>query len=111
MAGIFSLLAGVALALAFFMLFVVVGLPSGTMSAGAFTWSGFMGTVSLAALWQIAYAPYVSDYSRYMPKDTGVRAAFWATYSGCVLGSLSADDPRCVIGAAWPRPRHRDRSA
>jgi len=102
MAGIFSILAGLALAVSFFMLFFVVGLPEGTMSSGAYTWVGFMGTVSLAALWQIAYAPYVSDYSRYMPKDTGVRAAFWATYSGCVLGSVLPMILGAFVGAAWP---------
>ena len=53
-----------------------------------------MATISVAALWQIAYAPYVSDYTRYMPKDTGVRAAFWATYAGCVLGSTC---PCCSV--------------
>jgi purine-cytosine permease-like protein len=102
MAGLLSALAGLALVLAFVMLFAVVGIPDGAMSSGAFSWAGFMGTVSLAALWQIAYAPYVSDYTRYMPKDTGVRAAFWATYSGCVLGSLFPMLLGAVIGVAWP---------
>ena len=50
--------------------------------------AGLLGAISIGALWQIAYAPYVSDYSRYMPADTGVRPAFWATYWGCTLGSL-----------------------
>ena len=102
MAGVLSVLAGLALVVAFVMLFAVVGLPAGTMSSGAFSWAGFMGTVSLAALWQIAYAPYVSDYTRYMPKDTGVRAAFWATYSGCVLGSFFPMLLGAIIGAGWP---------
>ncbi|HZX08496.1 purine-cytosine permease family protein [Kribbella sp.] len=102
MAGVLSALAGLALVAAFVMLFAVVGLPAGTMSSGSFGWAGFMGTVSLAALWQIAYAPYVSDYTRYMPKDTGVRAAFWATYGGCVLGSLFPMLLGAFIGAAWP---------
>ena len=44
--------------------------------------------MSLAALWQIAFAPYVSDYSRYLPAEVGVRATFWATYAGCTLGSI-----------------------
>jgi nucleobase:cation symporter-1, NCS1 family len=44
--------------------------------------------VSVGALWQIAYAPYVSDYSRYMPHDTGAVPAFWASYWGCSLGSI-----------------------
>ncbi|MFT4082778.1 MAG: cytosine permease [Nocardioides sp.] len=102
MAGALSLLAGLALLAAFFMLFVVVGMPSGALGSGSFSWAGFMGTISLAALWQIAYAPYVSDYTRYMPRDTGVRAAFWATYGGCVLGSLFPMILGALVGAAWP---------
>lgn len=102
MAGILSILAGVALVLGFLMLLVVVGMPAGSWSAGSFSWAGFMGTVSLAALWQIAYAPYVSDYTRYMPRDTGVRAAFWATYAGCVLGSVLPMIFGAMVGAAWP---------
>jgi NCS1 nucleoside transporter family len=103
MAGVLSLLAGAALLLGFVMLVFVVGMPAGSWSAGSFSWAGFMGTVSLAALWQIAYAPYVSDYTRYMPRDTGVRAAFWATYAGCVLGSLFPMVLGAMIGAAWPK--------
>ena len=102
MAGVISALAGVALLLALVMLFVIK-LPSDTFSVGSFSWAGFMSTLSLAALWQIAYAPYVSDYTRYMPKDTGVRAAFWATYSGCVLGSLLPMLLGAVLGAAFPK--------
>lgn len=102
MAGFLSALAGFALLLSLVMLFVIK-LPSGTFSVGSFTWAGFMSTLSLAALWQIAYAPYVSDYTRYMPKDTGVRAAFWATYAGCVLGSLLPMLLGAVLGAAFPK--------
>jgi nucleobase:cation symporter-1, NCS1 family len=55
---------------------------------GGVSWPGILGGISVAALWQIAYAPYVSDYSRYMPAATGARQAFWATYWGCCLGSV-----------------------
>lgn len=103
MAGFLSVIAGLALVLGFVMFLGVVGLPVATMSTGVFSWAGFMGTLSLAALWQIAYAPYVSDYTRYMPKDTGVRAAFWATYAGCVLGSLFPMILGALIGAAYPK--------
>ena len=48
----------------------VHGLPPDFLIRNSLTASGFLGTVSTAALWQIAYAPYVSDYSRYMPRDT-----------------------------------------
>jgi nucleobase:cation symporter-1, NCS1 family len=66
----------------------VHGLPAGFLTRNSFTWSGFLGIVSTGALWQLSYAPYVSDYSRYMPRDTGARPAFWASYWGCTLGSM-----------------------
>ncbi|MGH3671008.1 MAG: purine-cytosine permease family protein [Pseudonocardiaceae bacterium] len=44
--------------------------------------------VALSATWQLTYAPYVADYSRYLPENTSVRAAFWYTYAGSVLGAV-----------------------
>ena len=38
-------------------------------------------------LWQIAYAPYVSDYSRYMPPEEATNRVFWNSYWGVVIGS------------------------
>ncbi|WP_427174655.1 purine-cytosine permease family protein [Arthrobacter sp. 92] len=83
-----SVVAGLALLVAFVWILVVHGLPADFLDQGDFNWVGFMGTISVSALWQLAYAPYVSDYSRYMPHGTGARPAFWASYSGCVLGTL-----------------------
>ena len=57
------------------------------LTRGSFNISGWLATVSLAALWQIAFAPYVSDYSRYLPADVPVASTFWTTYLGTVLGS------------------------
>ncbi len=102
LAGVMSLVSGITLALAFIWVVVVNGLGDEALNSGGFTWVGFMGTVSLAALWQIAYAPYVSDYTRYMPRDTGVRPAFWATYAGCVSGSLLPMVLGALVGAALP---------
>ena len=78
---------GVGIVLAIGAIFVA-GLPSDFWSRGGYTTAGFLATVSLAALWQIAFAPYVSDYSRYLPAEVGVRATFNATYLGCTLGSI-----------------------
>ena len=64
------------------------GVPDTFWTQGSFTTAGFLATVSLGALWQIAFAPYVSDYSRYLPAEVGVRATFVATYLGCTLGSI-----------------------
>jgi NCS1 family nucleobase:cation symporter-1 len=102
LAGVMSVVSGVVLVLAFVWVLGVNGMPEGTLTGGSFSWFGFFGTLSLAALWQIAYAPYVSDYTRYMPRDTGVRPAFWATYSGAVLGSLFPMVLGALLGAALP---------
>lgn len=56
--------------------------------AGNFTWPVFLLAVTLAATWQLTYAPYVADYSRYLPADTSVRASFWWTYLGTSLASI-----------------------
>jgi len=87
-ARVMTYLAGAALLLTFIWIVAVHGLGHGFGSFGHSTVAGFLGTVTVAALWQIAYAPYVSDYSRYMPADTGARPAFWASYWGCSLGSI-----------------------
>lgn len=56
---------------------------SGHVGAGT-----FLLIVSIAATWQITYAPYVADYSRYLPKKTSIRSTFWWTYGGSVIGSM-----------------------
>lgn len=95
---ILSFASGAALLLAFIWILFVNQLPAGFATAGTFSWSGFMSTLAVAALWQIAYAPYVSDYSRYLPPTTGPRTALWSSYSGCVLGSYFPMLLGAVIG-------------
>jgi NCS1 family nucleobase:cation symporter-1 len=83
-----SFASGAALLLTFVWMVFIHGLPAGMMQVNGFSLAGFCSMVSAAALWQIAYAPYVSDYTRYMPHDTGAAPAFWASYLGCSLGSI-----------------------
>ncbi|MGH4029878.1 purine-cytosine permease family protein [Actinomycetota bacterium Odt1-20B] len=47
----------------------------------------FLLAVSLSASWQLAFGPYVADYSRYLPRSTSAKATFWWTLSGSALGS------------------------
>ncbi len=82
-----SVASGLALILCFVWMIGVTGLPHGFLAKGAYSNANFLGAVSVAALWQLSYAPYVSDYTRYMPAETGAVPAFWATYWGTVLGS------------------------
>jgi nucleobase:cation symporter-1, NCS1 family len=95
-----SLVSGLVLALAFAWVVGIHGLPADFLMRNGFSWPGFLDTVSVAALWQIAYAPYVSDYTRYMPVDTGVKPAFWASFWGCVLGSLLPMILGAIVGIA-----------
>jgi NCS1 family nucleobase:cation symporter-1 len=96
-------LCGLVLCATFAWIVGVHGLPADFMQRNEFNWTGFLGSVSAAALWQIAYAPYVSDYSRYMPAATGSRPAFWASYWGCTLGSFLPMTLGAMVGIAAPK--------
>jgi NCS1 family nucleobase:cation symporter-1 len=87
-ARLFTWASGIALLVAFGWITLIHGLPAGFAQLGVYSTAGFCSVVSVAALWQIAYAPYVSDYTRYMPQATGATPAFWASYWGCTLGSI-----------------------
>jgi nucleobase:cation symporter-1, NCS1 family len=52
-----------------------------------FSLSRFLLAMSLSASWQIAYGPYVADYSRYLPRNTSVARVFTAVGLGSVIGS------------------------
>ncbi|WP_035749063.1 purine-cytosine permease family protein [Arthrobacter sp. 35W] len=47
----------------------------------------FFAAFGLLATFLLTYAPYVSDYSRYLPQDTPARDAFRWTFTGAFLGT------------------------
>ncbi|WP_213993493.1 cytosine permease [Sodalis sp. dw_96] len=98
---IMSWLSGSALLLSFAWILLVNGLPETFFIHRPPTFAGFFGTMSIAALWQLAYAPYVSDYSRYMPENSHPRKVFWASYWGCSLGSIFPMILGVVIALCW----------
>ncbi|MEV0084731.1 cytosine permease [Saccharopolyspora sp. NPDC050642] len=87
-ARIMTYVSGTVLLLAFVWAFVVHPVPVTFFHTSGASLAGFMSIVSASAVWQIAYAPYVSDYSRYMPAQTGAKPAFWMSYWGTSLGSI-----------------------
>lgn len=99
-ARVMTYLSGAVLLLTFAWIIGIHGLPADFLSRNSPTAAGLLGTISTAALWQIAYAPYVSDYSRYMPPETGVRSAFWASYWGSSLGSFFPMILGAMVGLA-----------
>ncbi|WP_051377557.1 purine-cytosine permease family protein [Paraburkholderia dilworthii] len=59
--------------------------------ASQFSLSGFrtipfFAQLFAAAAYQLSWSIYVSDYSRYLPANVGVRASFWWTYLGAFIG-------------------------
>jgi NCS1 family nucleobase:cation symporter-1 len=55
-----------------------------------FSLSSFLLAISLSASWQIAFGPYVADYSRYLPRSTSASKTFWAVGLGSVLGAQAS---------------------
>ena len=58
-----------------FVVVLTVGILSGhagghAPAAAGFGWVGFVAQFAAAAAYNITYAPYVSDYSRYLPRNT-----------------------------------------
>lgn len=91
----------------------VLPLGSDAFSFAAFDWPAFLVQFAAAAAYALGWAPYVSDYSRYLPPQTSPRAALFHTASGVIVGagwlmvlgafvaSLFADaDPVAAIAAA-----------
>lgn len=50
--------------------------------SSGFALGPFLLAVSVPAISQLAFAPYVADYARYLPERTSVRSVFWYTYAG-----------------------------
>ncbi|MFL6054640.1 MAG: purine-cytosine permease family protein [Actinoallomurus sp.] len=60
--------------------------PAGQLSVHGFRWTPFLTQFFVAAAYQLSWSIYVSDYSRYLPRNVGVRASFWWTYLGALIG-------------------------
>lgn len=71
-----------------------------------FTLPNFLLAVSLSSSWQIAFCPYVSDYSRYLPRNVSGKKTFLAVFSGTVLGTQASMTlgviTAAIAGSAFP---------
>jgi purine-cytosine permease-like protein len=65
-----------------------LGLPAGALSLSGFKLTPFLTQFGVTAGYQISWAIYVSDYSRYLPPDVTVRKTFLWTYWGSALGGI-----------------------
>jgi NCS1 family nucleobase:cation symporter-1 len=62
--------------------------PAGSFDLGAFHATPFLIQFGAVAGYQISWAIYVSDYSRYLPPTVGIRRTFLWTYFGSALGGI-----------------------
>ncbi|OPX06630.1 cytosine permease [Mycobacterium sp. AT1] len=62
-------------------------IPDGQLGLGQFTWAAFLVQFGAAAAYALGWAPYVSDYSRYLPPQTSPRKALFYTYTGVFVGA------------------------
>jgi purine-cytosine permease-like protein len=83
--------------------FATAGLPSGAFSPGSFDLAAVATVFVIVGGFQLGWAPYVSDYSRYLPANVGVRSTFWWTYLPSALSGLWVFVLGAVISAAGPK--------
>ena len=68
---------------------IVFGKVPATYSmAGDFTWVAFIAQFAASASYNITYAPSVSDYSRYLPRNTAPPAIIAAVYVGACAAAI-----------------------
>lgn len=77
-------------------------LPPGQLDPGGFRVIPFLAQFFVAAAYQLSWAIYVSDYSRYLPREVGVRASFWWTYLGALIGGAWMMLVGAIAAAADP---------
>jgi len=68
--------------------FSLEGITTSVLAPGEFSLSVFMTTFVITAGFQLGWAPYVSDYSRYLPADTSPRRLFWWTYAPSAASAI-----------------------
>ncbi len=62
--------------------------PATHAMAGEFTWIAFIAQFAASASYNITYAPSVSDYSRYLPRNTAPLAIIAAVYTGASSAAI-----------------------
>jgi purine-cytosine permease-like protein len=71
-------------------------------AAGAFGWTAFLAQFGASAAYQIAIAPMVSDYSRYLPKTTGTGPVVAMVYLGSLGSAVWLEFLGATVATALP---------
>lgn len=65
---------------------IEIRLPYAQWDPNNFRVIPFIAQLFAAASYQLSWSIYVSDYSRYLPRNVGVGPSFWWTYLGAFIG-------------------------
>ncbi|MEB8336878.1 purine-cytosine permease family protein [Streptomyces endophyticus] len=76
--------------------------PDGQLSFDGFSATAFLAQFFTAAAYQLSWAIYVSDYSRYLPARVNTRATFWWTYLGATVGGAWMMLIGAAVAAMYP---------
>ena len=91
---------------------LVLKFPAAQWDPSGFRAVPFVAQLFAAASYQLSWSIYVSDYSRYLPRDVSVRSSFWWTYLGAFVGGAwmmlvgtiaAASNPTLDVAAAMRR--------
>jgi NCS1 nucleoside transporter family len=91
---------------------VLLKMPAAQWEPSGFQAVPFIAQLFAAASYQLSWSIYVSDYSRYLPRDVSVRSSFWWTYLGAFIGGTwmmlvgtvaAAFNPSLDVAAAMQR--------
>jgi NCS1 nucleoside transporter family len=88
-----------------------LGFPASQWDPAGFKGVPFLSQLFAAASYQLSWSIYVSDYSRYLPRDVRTRESFWWTYLGAFIGgtwmmlvgtvaAAAASNPKLAVAAA-----------
>ena len=77
-----------------------VSAPHGAFDLGKFDIGLFLVQFGAVVSYQLTWAPYVSEYSRYLPPETKTSTVFWWTYWGSVVGAIPMLVGAFILSAA-----------
>ncbi|WP_119288422.1 cytosine permease [Streptomyces sp. YIM 130001] len=78
--------------------------PQQVAASTSHSWTAFLIVFCGAAGYQISYAVYVSDYSRYLPRDVSSRKVIWWTYAGAALSAVWLMSLGALLASSLPAP-------
>ena len=81
---------------------ILIHVPFGNLTRSHFKPVPFLTQLFAATAFQLSWSIYVSDYSRYLPRNVGVAASFFWTYFGALLGGAWMMEIGAVVAVMNP---------